>query len=67
MLCIAVRIMTTATKSMRRFNCQRFESVGMNYGRHDQHKHQHDDGNIPYGHTKYAHGNRNSTDAATVL
>lgn len=67
MLSITVCVMTTAADRMRRFCPQHFQSVGMDGGRHRQNEHQHYDGNIPYGHTKYAHGHMNIMQVITLL
>ena len=52
MVSIAACVMANATKRMRRFRPQHFQSVGTNSSRHRQNEHQHYDGNIPYVHTK---------------
>ncbi len=51
-------VMTTANNRMCRFSPHHFQSVGMNNGRSDENKHQHNNSNIRYAHTKLTHGYR---------
>ena len=55
LISVVVCIMTTATSGMGCFSPQQFKIVGMNSGRRNQNYHQHHDGDILYGLTKYSH------------
>jgi hypothetical protein len=43
------------------------QGVGMNNGRHRQNQYQHQDGYIPYGHTRYAHVHTCSMHGSALL
>ena len=55
LISFVVCIMTTAAGRMARFSPQQLQGVGMNSGRHNKNYHQHHDGDILYGLTKYSH------------
>lgn len=67
LISVVVCIMTTATSGMGCFSPQQFQGVGMNGSRHNQNYHQHHDGDILYGLTKYSHDYMNIIHFVAIL
>ena len=67
LISVVACIMTAATSRMGRFRSQQFQGVGMNSGRHNQNYHQHHDGDILYGLTKYSHDYMNIIHFVAIL